>query len=206
VVIPLESVHYMEIEGNRDARQQLDLARLMEELSGFVCVLPRSSIAQVDLARRYGVVVPSFEELLPRVKRVHAAVRRVIARAGCELASALLVCELQAAGWPAVFVLGHYLAPDAPAGERGPLHAWVELDGVLLDPTRDQFSESPFTETYLGEYVRDGGDPRTGLEQLIHEQLNRQLPHKRDGVLALAAEYQLDVIDIEKADGGLYGV
>jgi hypothetical protein len=49
VVIPLASVHYMEIEGNRDAARRSDLARLMEELSGFVCVLPRSSIAQVEL-------------------------------------------------------------------------------------------------------------------------------------------------------------
>ncbi|HTZ64712.1 MAG TPA: hypothetical protein VMB51_11465 [Solirubrobacteraceae bacterium] len=49
VVIPLASVHYMEIEGNRDAAQRSNLARLMEELSGFVCVLPRSSIAQVEL-------------------------------------------------------------------------------------------------------------------------------------------------------------
>ena len=84
--------------------------------------------------------------------------------------------SLQAVGWPAVFVPGHYLAPDAPAGELGPLHAWVEIDGVLLDPTRDQFSESPFTETYLGEYVRDGGAPRTDLEQLIHEQLKSPTP------------------------------
>lgn len=147
--------------------------------------------------------MPSFEDLLPEVERVHAAVRGVISRSGCELASALLVRELQAAGLPAVFVLGHYLGP---AGKHDRLHAWVELDGILLDPTRDQFSESPFTETYLGEYVCDGGAPRTGLEQLIHEQLNRQLPYKRDGVMALAAEYQLDLIDIEEADGGLYGV
>jgi hypothetical protein len=49
VVIPLASVHYMEIEGNRDASRRQDLARLMEELSGFVCVVPRSSILQVEL-------------------------------------------------------------------------------------------------------------------------------------------------------------
>lgn len=147
--------------------------------------------------------MPSFEELLPRVERVHAAVRRVIACSGCELASALLVRELQAAGLPAVFVLGHYLAP---VGKHDRLHAWVELDSVLLDPTRDQFSESPFTETYLGEYVRDGGDPRTGLKRLIHEQLKRQLSHKPDGVMALAAEYQLDLLEIEEADGGFHGV
>ncbi len=49
VVIPLASVHYMEIEGNRNASRRQDLARPMEELSGFVCVVPRSSILQVEL-------------------------------------------------------------------------------------------------------------------------------------------------------------
>jgi hypothetical protein len=49
VMIPLASVHYMELEGNRHAARRSDLATLMEELSGFVCVLPRSSIAQVEL-------------------------------------------------------------------------------------------------------------------------------------------------------------
>jgi hypothetical protein len=49
VAIPLAAVHYMEIEGTRDAARRLDLARLMEELSGFVCVMPRSSIVQVEL-------------------------------------------------------------------------------------------------------------------------------------------------------------
>jgi hypothetical protein len=152
---------------------------------------------------RYGVGVPSFEELLPQVERAQAAVRRVIARSGCELASALLVRELQTAGLPAVFVLGHYLGP---AGKHDRLHAWVELEGVLLDPTRDQFSESPFTETHLGEYVRDGGEPRKTLDQTIYEQLHHQLPDKRDGVLALAAEYQLDLLEIEEADDRLPGV
>ncbi len=146
--------------------------------------------------------MPSFEELLPEVERVHAAVRGIVC-SGCELASALLARELQSLGLPAVFVLGHYLGP---AGKHDRLHAWVALDSVLLDPTRDQFSESPFTETYLGGYVRDGGDPRTSLKQLIHEQLNRQLSYRRDGVLALAAEYHLDLLDIEEADGGLHGV
>ena len=49
LVIPLASVHYMEIEGNRDARQRFDLARLMEELSGLECVMPRSDIIQVEM-------------------------------------------------------------------------------------------------------------------------------------------------------------
>lgn len=49
VVIPLASVHYMEMEGNRDTTRRLDLATLMEELSGFVSVVPRSSIVRVEL-------------------------------------------------------------------------------------------------------------------------------------------------------------
>jgi hypothetical protein len=59
VVIPLASVHYMEIEGNRRASRRSDLTSLMEELSGFACVLPRSSIVQVELdsafARLFGM-------------------------------------------------------------------------------------------------------------------------------------------------------
>jgi hypothetical protein len=132
---------------------------------------------------------PSFEDLRPLVERVHAAVRRVIPRSGCELASALLVRELRRAGLQATFVLGHYLAPDVT---RNPLHAWVELDGLLIDPTRDQFSGNPFVDTYPGRYVRDGGDQPSDPEQLIYEQLGRQLPYKQEAVLALVADYQLD--------------
>lgn len=133
--------------------------------------------------------LPSFEELRPQVERVHAAVRRVIPRSGCELASALLVRELREAGLQATFVLGHYLAPNA---ERNPLHAWVELDGLLLDPTRDQFSGDPFVESYPGSYVRDGGDARPDLEQYIYELLGHQLPYKREAVHALIDDYHLD--------------
>jgi hypothetical protein len=49
VVIPLASVHYMEMEGNRNAAQRADVANVMEELSGFVCVMPRSSILRVEI-------------------------------------------------------------------------------------------------------------------------------------------------------------
>ncbi len=49
VVIPLASVHYMEMDGNRNAARRADLARLMEELSGFVCLAPRSDILRVEL-------------------------------------------------------------------------------------------------------------------------------------------------------------
>ncbi len=49
VVIPLASAHYMEVDGIRDAGRRSNLARLMEELSGFVCVMPRSSVMRVEL-------------------------------------------------------------------------------------------------------------------------------------------------------------
>lgn len=143
------------------------------------------------------VRVPSFDEPLPRVERVHAAVRRVIPRSGCELASALLARELRDDGFPGVFVLGHYFASSATSAERGPLHAWVELDHLVLDPTRDQFQQDPFVETCQGEYVRDGGDPPADLEAHIYEQLKRQLPWKREAVFALAAEYGLDPLLLE---------
>ncbi len=49
VVIPLASVHYMEMEGNRHAAQRFDVAGVMEELSGFACVMPRSDILTVEI-------------------------------------------------------------------------------------------------------------------------------------------------------------
>jgi hypothetical protein len=131
----------------------------------------------------------SFKDLLPRVESVHFAVRRVISRSGCELASALLVCELRDAGFRATFVRGHYLAPNT---DRNPLHAWVEIDDLLLDATRDQYLGEPFTESYPGTYVRDGGRPPADLKQLIYDQLQRQFPFKREEVLALITTYQLD--------------
>lgn len=49
VVIPLSAAHYMEVDGIRDAERRSNLARLMEELSGFVCIMPRSSVMRVEL-------------------------------------------------------------------------------------------------------------------------------------------------------------
>jgi hypothetical protein len=49
LVIPLASVHYMEIEGNRNAARRADLVSVMEELSSFVCIAPRSSVVRVEL-------------------------------------------------------------------------------------------------------------------------------------------------------------
>ena len=49
LVIPLSAAHYMEVEGIRDAKRRSNLATLMEELSGFVCIMPPSSVMRVEL-------------------------------------------------------------------------------------------------------------------------------------------------------------
>lgn len=141
----------------------------------------------------------SFDELLPLVERVQAAVRRVIPNTGCELPSALLARELREAGLPATFVRGHYVAPADAIGDHN-LHAWVQLDGLVLDPTRDQFSESPFAETYRGEYVSDLDSAPPDLDTHIYTLLNLQLPYQREAVLALVADYQLDPIELHERD------
>jgi len=143
--------------------------------------------------------VSSFDELLPLMERVQAAVRRVIPNTGCELASALLARELREAGLPATFVRGHYVAPADAIGDHN-LHAWVQLNGLVLDPTRDQFSESPFTETYRGEYVSDLDSPPPDLDTHIYTLLNLQPPYEREAVLALVADYQLDPIELHERD------
>lgn len=49
VVFPLLSVHYMEMEGTRQARRRFEVAGVMEELSGFVCLPPRSDILTLEI-------------------------------------------------------------------------------------------------------------------------------------------------------------
>jgi hypothetical protein len=99
---------------------------------------------------------------------------------------------------PGTFVLGHYLASGVASADRGQLHAWVELDDLVLDPTRDQFAHDPFIETYQGEYVRDGGDPPADLEAYIYTLLSIQLPYKHEAIVTLAAEYKLDPVRLRE--------
>jgi hypothetical protein len=49
VVMPLSSVHYMEMSGIKDPRQRFDVASVMEQLTGFVCVQPRSTIMEIEI-------------------------------------------------------------------------------------------------------------------------------------------------------------
>lgn len=47
-VFPLSGVHYMEMSGIKDPRQRLDLALVMQELSGFAVSLGRSTIMSLE--------------------------------------------------------------------------------------------------------------------------------------------------------------
>ena len=71
--------------------------------------------------------------------------RRIYPYSGCVLASQLLAWRLDSRGVGAEVVEGHYLQP----GQR-PCHVsahwWVQVDGLVLDPTRDQYGEDPLTE------------------------------------------------------------
>jgi hypothetical protein len=49
VRLPLSSTHYMEMTRIRSARQRFDVARIMEELSDFACLMDRTVVIQLEL-------------------------------------------------------------------------------------------------------------------------------------------------------------
>jgi hypothetical protein len=139
-----------------------------------------------------------FSELLPAVQRAHAAARLVIEGTGCQLASSLLTLDLDRQGIQAEYVRGYYSA--APEQE----HWWVDAASVLLDPTRDQFSEDPFAEHYAGEYRRVDAKPGSEMEHeatchlRLHWSHNRRV---RDAIAQVAAQYSLDLAEIMEPPG-----
>lgn len=48
-VFPLSSVHYMEMAAIRDPRQRLDVATVMEEISGFSCLMANSVVMRLEI-------------------------------------------------------------------------------------------------------------------------------------------------------------
>ena len=139
-----------------------------------------------------------FIELLPAVERSHATTRQIIAVRGCQLCASLLTLDLDRAGVQAEYVTGRYSA--LPEQE----HWWVEAADVLLDPTRDQFSEDPFAEHYTGEYRRAGAKPASQMvaeaTMLLRLQwlTNRRV---RGAIAEVAAQYQLDLAQIMEPPG-----
>jgi hypothetical protein len=138
---------------------------------------------------------PSFEELLPNIKRAHDAARLVIPKTGCQLASALLTLDLGRSGCPADYVTGRY------SGNPGQDHWWVEVSGLLLDPTRDQFGEDPFSEDYQGKYVRSETPAKPANQMATEAARNLQLQWNakaRQAITQVAQDYGLDMEQIEE--------
>lgn len=134
-----------------------------------------------------------FVYLLPALERAHAATRQVIAKRGCQLGASLLTLDLDRESVRAEYVAGRYSA--LPEQE----HWWVEAAGVLLDPTRDQFSEDPFVEHYAGEYRRAGAKPASQMLAEATMLLRLQWSNNRrvrDAIAQVAAQYQLDLVQI----------
>ena len=76
---------------------------------------------------------------------------------GCQLGASLLTLDLDRQGVQAEYVRGYY------SGSPEQEHWWVEAEGLLLDPTRDQFSEDPFAEHCAGNYERVDAKPASKM-------------------------------------------
>ncbi len=139
-----------------------------------------------------------FIDLLPAVARAHAATRLVIQGTGCQLGAALLTLDLYRQGVQAEYVRGRYSA--SPEQE----HWWVEAEDLLLDPTRDQFSEDPLAEDYVGAYKRVEAKPASKMEYEATMHLRLQWLTNcrvRDSIAQVAAQYRLDLAQIMEPPG-----
>jgi hypothetical protein len=133
--------------------------------------------------------VTDFESLLPQLMRAHEATRRLIETTGCQLGASLLAVDLARREQDVAYVRGRYSA--APQQD----HWWVETSRLLLDPTRDQFAEDPFTEGYRGTYVAVDRKVGPSLVDELYMHLRFRWSYdrpRRDTVIAIALEYGLD--------------
>jgi hypothetical protein len=53
VLLPLSATHYMEMSRIRSARQRFDVADVMEELSGFECLMDRTVVIRLELQEAF---------------------------------------------------------------------------------------------------------------------------------------------------------
>jgi len=110
----------------------------------------------------------------------------------------LLTLDLDRQGVQAEYVRGYY------SGSPEQEHWWVDVEGLLLDPTRDQFSEDPFAEHYAGAYERLDAKPASKMEHeatlllRLHWSSNRRA---RDAIAQVAARYGLDLEEIMEPQG-----
>ena len=64
-VFPLSSVNYMEMAGIRDPRQRLDVATVMEELSGFSCLIGGATVMRLEIEAVFTQRLGRPEQLPP---------------------------------------------------------------------------------------------------------------------------------------------
>lgn len=101
------------------------------------------------------------------------------------------------------YVRGYY------SGSPEQEHWWVEAEGLLLDPTRDQFSEDPFAEHYAGAYKRVDTKPGSKMEDEATMQLQMPWSYNRrvrDAIAQVAVQYRLDLARIMEPLGLLVPV
>jgi hypothetical protein len=126
----------------------------------------------------------------------------VIPTTGCQLGASLLTLDLGRQGKPAEYVRGHYLEGDAPESGRNE-HWWVEVESVLLDPTRDQFPRGdPFSETYTGRYTPKDRKPTTAMEREVYIMLRLQwrVRSNKAAVRLVIDQYELDLAQLDEPD------
>lgn len=142
----------------------------------------------------------TFADYLPALRRAHDATRLLIRTTGCRLAAALLTLDLGREGKSAEYIHGRYLKADG-SEQGGTEHWWVEVGGVLLDPTRDQFGEDPFCETYAGRYVSTDRMPATGMESEIYSLLRPHWGYQKteEAIRGLVGQYRLDLSELDNA-------
>lgn len=93
-------------------------------------------MTEKTLIRRVGLVVRRF---LRRLRRYYPESITEDFMGACAIASTTLTRILKRCGLPATFVLGRFYTP---AGQHSS-HAWVEVDGVIVDVTATQFGKLP---------------------------------------------------------------
>jgi hypothetical protein len=81
-IFPLSLAHYMEMTGIKDARQRRDIADVMEALSGFICLMPRSVIVPTEIDAAIRQIVPGLRRQHDPIPLLGLGVLQAFGRSG----------------------------------------------------------------------------------------------------------------------------
>jgi len=122
----------------------------------------------------------------------------------CADASLILACVLRARGLDASLCTGAYVMPPAELGNGDEEHAYVRLDGLIYDPTREQFEPLPLVADegapqYQGEGWGSEAPPEHPRPSDLTAYFWRCYPHAdcymRAGMFRICTELGLGDID-----------